>query len=198
LLLLSLVILLNVLGNAYLWIAGLGFFKWSEVLIINMVTILVAMFLTILNWAIYFYQRWTKAESAVKDSETKISRLKSQLSKSSDLVELQKGTAKFRIEASNIRLAIHHFGFVKVYTDKNEQRIFNGSLAELRDKLPEHLFFQATRNTIVHKDTIISVAPSTYGKLDLTIKESTAKNSGLVVSRLKAASFRKWYNSTSA
>jgi len=155
------------------------------------------MLLTILNWVIDFYQRWTKAELTIKGTEREIKQLKSQLSKSSSLIELKKGTAKFRIEVSNIRLAIHNFGFIKVHTEKNEQGIFSGTLSELADKLPLHLFFQATRNTILHRDIIVSVAPAAYGKLQLTIKESLVKNSELKISRLKAAGFRKWYNSSS-
>lgn len=194
---LSLLAILNISGNIYLWLTSQGFFTWMELLIINLVTLGISILLTVANWGFDFYKRWRAAEYSIMDSSHEINHLRSQLNQSSNLIELQKGNTKFKIEANNIAAAIHTHGIVRVYAKDRQQGTFNGALSELSDRLPNHLFFLATRNTILNRNIIASITPATYGKLQVKIKDLILDEGDIVVSRLKASSFRKWYNSTS-
>ena len=192
-----LVVLLNTLGNAYMWITQKGFFSWKELIIINVVTLCLAILLTIIKWAIHFYSRWIQSETKALESERIANELKQKLTQTARIIEVQKGTAKSKVEAQAIRIAKIQLGTVRVYTKTGDGGIFPGTLSELNAQLPSHLFFQVTRDSILHREAIKSVASSTFGKIQLVVEEGY-HNSNVTVSRPKAAMFRKWYNSTSA
>jgi LytTr DNA-binding domain len=192
-----LVALLNTLGNAYMSFAEKGNFSFRELVIINIITLCLAILLTLIKWVIHFYAHWIRAETKAMVSEQIADELKRKLTQTASAVEVQKGTAKSKLAVQNIRVAKIELGIVRVFSDTGEGAIFNGSLGELNDQLPDYLFFQVSRDTILHREAIKSITSSTFGKIELTIKEGeeTATTS---VSRPKAAKFRKWYNSISA
>ena len=193
---LLLLILLNMLGNGYLWIAQKGFFSWKELLIINLVTLCLAMTLTLIKWGAHFYSRWVGAESKALASAKLVDDLKMSITKSTQSIEIQKGVSKIKIEIQAIRMARIAFGTVRLYSSNGECGVFPGTLSQLSAQLPAYLFFQVTRDAILHREMISSISTSAFGKIQLTIKQP--HDSGLTVSRPKAAAFRKWYNSNSA
>ncbi len=191
------VALLNTLGNAYMSLAEKGYFTFRELIIINSVTLCLAILLTLIKWVIHFYSHWMRAETKASVSEQLADELKRTLTQTTGLIDVQKGTSKTKLEVRNIRMAKIERGIVRVFSTTREGAIFSGSLSELNSQLPDYLFFQVSRDTIIHREAIESIASSTFGKIELTIKEGdeTATTS---VSRPKAAMFRKWYNSISA
>ena len=192
-----LVAVLNTLGKAYMSFAEKGYFSFRELIIINIVTLCLAFLLTMIKWGIHFYSHWIRAETKAIVSEQIADELKRKLTQTASVVEVQKGIAKSKLTVQNIRIAKIELGIVRVFSDTGEGTIFNGSLSELNDQLPDYLFFQVSRDTILHREAIKSITSSTFGKIKLTIKEGddTFTTS---VSRPKAALFRKWYNSISA
>lgn len=192
-----LLFLLNVIGNLYLWILGDGFHTFKEILVINLCVFIIALFLTILKWAIHFYQNWRKAEYFLNDSTQKLHNLKSEINKSTQIIELQRGSSFYKINIDDIKYAKIEHGVVWVYFDDINKAVFQSTLNNLMQLLPEYLFFQVTRNIIIHRESILSISSSTYGKIDVKLKGEAFEKTIITVSRPKASSFRKWYNSNS-
>lgn len=174
-----------------------GYFSIKEILIINIVTLCLAILLTLIKWVRHFYSYWIQAETKAIASEQIADELKLKLTQTAKLIEVQKGTSKSKIEIQNIRMAKIELGIVRVFSNVGDVAIYNGTLSELNDQLPAHLFFQVSRDAILHRETIKSITSSTFGKIELTIKEGNQTFTA-TVSRPKAALFRKWYNSMSA
>lgn len=194
---LCLLISLNVLGNAYLWITQKGFFSWAEAGIINFVTFCLCIILTFANWSIHFYFRWIRAETIVLELAPLAQNHNLKVEKPAQPIEIQQGNVRIKIAPQNIRIAKIEFGAVRVYTSDEGWGYFAGTLSQLKNLLLNDTFFQITRDAIVHRDLVKSISPSTFGKIQLTLKEINGKSSNYTVSRPKAAAFRKWYNSTS-
>ncbi|HEY5751205.1 MAG TPA: LytTR family transcriptional regulator DNA-binding domain-containing protein [Chryseolinea sp.] len=193
-----LLISLNVFGNGYMWITQKGFFSGKQLLIINLVTLCLAVVLTWMKWAMHFYSHWVRAENKVFASEKMIDDLRTRMAGPAQYIEIQKGVSKIKVEIQAIRMARIAFGTVRLYSIQGESGVFMGTLGQLSARLPDYLFFQVTRDAILHRDVIKSIATSTFGKILLTISEPYAEGANFTVSRPKAAAFRKWYHSSSA
>jgi DNA-binding LytR/AlgR family response regulator len=192
---LLLLIFLNMLGNGYMWIARKGFFSWKELLTINLVTLCLAIMLTLIKWGAHFYSRWVRAESKASASAKMADDLRMSLAEAPQSIEIQKGISKVIIEIRTIRMARIAFGTVRLYSSQGECGVFPGTLSQLAAQLPSYSFFQVTRDAILHRETIGSITTSTFGKIELTTKQPL--DSAFTVSRPKAAAFRRWYNSNS-
>lgn len=193
----SLLIFLNIGGNTYLWITGQGFFSWQENAIINIVTVCMAIMLTFISWAIHFYSCWIGAETVATESARLIKDLRQQFMQTGGTIEIQKGTSKIKVEIKNIRIAKIELGIVRIYSDVGMVGFFPGTLSQLNTLLPTHLFFQVTRDAIIHREIIKSIASASFGKIEVMVSEKKNDPSFYTVSRPKAAAFRKWYNSIS-
>lgn len=194
---LFLIIVLNVIGNLYIWLAGHSFHPLNETLTINLSVFILAFILTTLKWAKHFYQSWKTTETHLYDSASKLHSLQSEIDKSSSQIELIKGNNLHQVSVEEIRFAKTEHGIVRVYYNQGEDAVFNGTLNGLYDLLPDYSFFLVSRNIILHRDSILSIASSSYGKIDVSPKEDLTKEGIITVSRLKAAAFRKWYYSSS-
>lgn len=192
----ALLIVLNVLGNLYIWIIGDDFYSLNEILIINLSVFVIALLLTIFQWLFQFYKNWQKAEINFQNTNEELYKIKSELEKGSQELELQKGNSTLRINIGDIKYVKSEFGIVWVYYN-NDKAVFNSSLSSLSEYLPKKYFFQANRNAIISRDSVLSFSNSIYGKIDLQLKELYNENQRITISRLKASRFRKWYNSTS-
>lgn len=193
----ALLVLLNVIGNIYIWIIGDDFYSAQELIIINLCVFAVALLLTFFKWSMHFYKNWIHAERNLEATHEHLSELKSEFDKKNTRIELLKGNSILHISAEDIHFVKAELGIIWVYYDM-QKAVFQNSLGNLMELLPKHLFFHATRNAIVHRDKILSISPSTYGKISLVIENSLEENAAITISRLKAASFRKWYYSSSS
>jgi len=194
---LTLFIILNVIGNIYIWIIGDSFHTWEELLLINSITFLIAIILTLINWTSHFYSNWIETENKLHISSEKFDELKSKLPPEPQLIELLKGHDLYKIDISEVQLARSEFGTIWIYFGNKNKGVFNGTLNKLEKILPKRLFFRAARNIIIHRESILALSKSTYGKIDLKIKENIINDEYITVSRPKASTFRKWYNSNS-
>jgi hypothetical protein len=193
-----LVVTLNVVGNAYLWIAGKGFFTGKQMVIINVVTLVLAVLLTFITWAIYFYKNWLAADVSAELATRLASELRQKIVQPEKFIEVQKGSSQLKVQLQNVRLAKIESGIVRIYSVAGENGIFNGTMTQLNSLLPDHLFFQISRDALLHQGLIQKVTSSTYGKIELTIAVGYGSEPSFTVSRPKAAAFRKWYNGNSA
>lgn len=194
---LSLLFVLNSVGNGYMWVMQHGTFSWKQLLIINLVTLSVALCLTFIKWGIHFYSHWAQAERTVKALAKTTDDLRLKMTQPLQHIDVQKGTARIRMEIQEILMAKIESGTVRLYTTKGDWGIFPGTLSQLASKLPDVLFFQVSRDAILRREAIRSVSVSSFGKILLTTKESPGEPDSFTVSRPKAAAFRKWYNSNS-
>ncbi len=194
---LTLLVLLNIIGNIYILVIGDDFYSIWEYVVINLCVFGVALLFTFLKWSMHFYKNWIQAERNLENTHEHLNELKSEFNKTNTQIELQKGNSLLRVKAENVELVQAELGIIWVYFDV-EKAVFPNTLANLVALLPKHLFFHATRNTIVRRDSIVSTSPSTYGKINLIVQSTLEGNTSITISRLKAASFRKWYNSSSS
>lgn len=67
------------------------------------------------------------------------------------------------------------------------------SLDRVEKNLPPELFFRLNRQFIVHRNLISGFRREDHGKLAVMIKETAFFPSEIMVSRLKAASFKSWF-----
>jgi LytTr DNA-binding domain len=194
----GMLICLNVLGNAYVWITQQGFFSWKEAGLINLVTLCLAILLTMVNWSFHFYSGWKNAEATMAGAFRTVNNLERRIVQQDQFIELQKGSSKIKVESKTVRIATIELGVVRVYADKDQYGVFAGTLTQLYSQLPDYWYFQVTRDTILHRDVIKTISSSTFGKIDLTIYENDDSSPSIyTVSRPKAAAFRRWYNSNS-
>lgn len=192
----SILIILNVLGRAYHWLMYDDFYEWGEILVINLIVFMLSSFLVTFRWAYKFYRRLKVTESNLDESQHEIEKLASKVNHSDQIIILTKLQGDFSVKAQNIRIAIIEYGSVKVFDMENIFYGYQGTLTELSTLLPDSLFFQVTRNVIVHRKTIQSIASLPYGKIQLKIHDFGSKITEATVSRPKASSFRKWYHIT--
>jgi len=71
------------------------------------------------------------------------------------------------------------------------------TLNEVEDKINEHLFFKANRQTILHYQSIENIKPIENGKLLITLKSTlpNKENHQINISRYKKKAFEKWFAS---
>lgn len=195
LLFLSSILVLNVVGNIYIFLKGDSFYTWEETIIINFISFIVAVFLTGLSWMSFYYQRWRIAELNLKHSNKQLFDVESQLKQNSTSILLFKGQKKIVIQAKEVRQAAVKHGIVWIQSKSSGSGSYQGSLTELQKLLPSHLFFLAGRNMIIHRDIIRSISSSSFGKIDVEIDGDPSAS--ITVSRQKASAFRKWFNTSS-
>ena len=197
LLFLSTLLALNVVGNLYVFLKGDSFYTWEETIIINVISFIVAVFLTGFSWMSFYYQRWRIAELNLNQSKKQLFDVESKLKRTSTSILIFKGQKKFVVHAKEIRQATVKHGIVRILSKSNGSCVYQGTLTELQKLLPTHLFFLAGRNMIIHRDIIRSVSSSSFGKVDIEIEGDGDSPATITVSRQKASAFRKWFNTTS-
>jgi len=187
-----LLLVLNVVGNLYIWWIADDFYSIKELLIINVSVFAISLLLTFLQWFVQFYKNWKHAEFNFQNSHEELSKLKLDLEKESNYIEFQKYNGIVKVHVEDIKYAISELGIVWVFY-RDSKAVFNATLDKLLEYLPKHYFFKANRNMIIRKDIILSVTNSTYGKIDVLYKIGNNQNEKITISRLKASTFRKWY-----
>ncbi|WP_298901757.1 LytTR family transcriptional regulator DNA-binding domain-containing protein [uncultured Psychroserpens sp.] len=194
---LILVFIINVLGRVYHWYLADEFYTNEEILIINLVVFIIALILVIIKWAVQFYNKWVFSEWNLKKVNIKLDELLSKPELTARSIKLKKRNRDYLANIDDIRIAKSEFGIIKIHMENGEIFIFQGTLRKLASLLPEHFFFPVTRNIIIHFDKVASMSSSTYGKISVKIKKHDSTEEEIIVSRLKASKFRKWYNSSS-
>jgi len=190
--------IVNVIGRIYFLIIDDPFFTKSEILIINLVVFIITLLLVIFKWALHFYKKWKNSEVNFKETNLKFEELKFKLRSSNKSLRLQKQNRDYITSVEEVRQVKSEFGVVRVYMKNGDSYIFQDTLSKIASLLPENKFFHLTRNMIAHHKQIISIKSSTYGKVLVKLKDVNLEENEIFVSRLKASTFRKWYNSISS
>ena len=105
LLLLSTLLVLNVVGNLYIFIRGEGFYAWHELITINVVAFMVSLVLTLFTWMAFYYKRWKLTERSLHRSKDQLDEIRSRMEQASQPITLYKGKKQFKIRAEEVRQA---------------------------------------------------------------------------------------------
>lgn len=184
---------LNGIGNVYMWLFYSGLYTLNELLVINFVLFVVLLIITFLDWGTSFYRSWAKTEKDLEKSQVELEQLSTSLKNADREVILHQGKKQIKVPIKQILIAKSEHGIVRVSFDDGHA-IYQHSLQHLIEDLPEALFFQVARNAVLRREMITSISSSTFGKIRIETKEF---NDSIIVSRQKAAAFRKWYHSDS-
>ncbi|GGI56725.1 LytTR family DNA-binding domain-containing protein [Winogradskyella haliclonae] len=193
-----LIIILNTIGNLYIWLSGDSFHSLEELLLINLIVLSIVLILSLTRWCMFLHNKWVLTQKDLTNNKKENLNLKQLIHKSSKKIKLSKRNSIFMVEAANIKLAILEYGNIKIYDNKDILGVFEGSLANLESQLPKAFFFKVSRQVIIHREEVKKMSPSNYGKIELELHNKSAKNPFVMISRLKASKFRQWYYSNSS
>lgn len=190
-------LVLNILGNVYMYLTVGGFYSLREYIIINVVAFSVTVFLTGLSWIAFYFKCWKETELNLQKTNRSLSDIRKNLKASEPTIQLLKGSKMIVIPANEITTANIMHGVVRVQTKLNGAAVYKGSLTKFKKILPNALFFMPNRNSIVHRDSILAFKSSSFGKIEIELKNIADPIKNITVSRQKASTFRRWFNTTS-
>ncbi|MEO1256544.1 MAG: LytTR family DNA-binding domain-containing protein, partial [Bacteroidota bacterium] len=145
-----------------------------------------------------YFSQWKLTESKLLESKHELSEVieKQQETKP---IQITKGKKKVNIQLADVKAISVKNGVTLVDTETpHHTGIFQGTLKELWQILPADTFFPARRNVIIRRETVESFSSDKYGKIKVELRIGERDSVPVTISREKAASFRKWFNSDSA
>ena len=132
---------------------------------------------------IYFFDQWKNTESLRnKDKELRVKGFEVQLGKSVISVDFENILAFYVDEGAT---------YLKTRALKNY--VLDGSLNKVLPRLPEEYFFRINRRFIVHRNLIRGYQKDINGKLRAELYEGYDLPSHLIISRITAPDFKKWF-----
>lgn len=111
------------------------------------------------------------------------------------LINVTLSQTKHFINPADVLCALSDSGMVSLYTTQGTKYLYDGSLDSLMTLLDANHFFRANRQSILSMAAIRTTKSLPQGKIQLTIAKNDQAEITLVVSRTKAASFRRWVRS---
>ncbi|OEK04373.1 LytTR family DNA-binding domain-containing protein [Roseivirga misakiensis] len=177
-----LMLLLNILviGVTYLFYGG--FYKIDELMVINLSMISMTLVFSMIDIGIFFYHDWKHSHKANNEDPIQLKKpIKISLGKSSHIVKQE-----------NIRTVTSESGSILIKTEEGRNLIYSDSLDTLMKQLDPDSFFRANRQTIISHSVVKSTRSLEYGKVEVTMLDSKHQTKTTIISRTKAAQFRKW------
>lgn len=86
-------------------------------------------------------------------------------------------------------------GFIYLQTHQEKKILSERSLDKVEQIIPSELFFRLNRQYIIHHNMINGFKRIEDGKLEIQINSAGNIPTMITVSRIKAASFKKWFHS---
>ena len=103
---------------------------------------------------------------------------------------VSRGEAWFKLEVEDVAYFYSENKITTAVTFHNQNHVVDFSLENLEEELDPEMFFRANRQVIVNIEAIEKIENYFGGKLKVRLNPSF--NDDLIISRLKAISFRKW------
>ncbi len=195
-LLVSVMLVVNVIGGLYWKYIDIYYFTFNEMALMNLVVLVLVIVLSFIKWTRHFLLNWKLSHMKLTDVTVQNQDLTKEINKERTKVRLKKGQYNVEVDTVDLLIAKYKSGVVVVRT-KEESYLFEGTLSELDELLPQHLFHRLNREVIANRQIIKSYKAGTYGKVEVVIKSEDIILE-VTVSRPKASSFRNWIDSTSA
>lgn len=167
-----------------------GFYSFSDLMLINISVVSVTFFFSSIDTGIYFYHNWASVSGKTKDNPEP-----AELKKP---IQISLGKVQHQVPQQDIQCAISEAGSAMIITKEDRKLIYSESLDSLMKNLAPQEFFRANRQTIVHHTLIKSIKPLEHGKVEAHLQLINGDAQNVVVSRTKAAEFRRWLKAQSA
>ncbi len=167
-----------------------GFYSFSDLMLINISVVSITFFFSSIDTGIYFYRNWAGASGKNKGNSAS-----SELKKP---IQISLGKVRHQVPQQDIQCAVSEAGSAVIITREDRKLVYSESLDSLMKNLDPQEFFRANRQTIVHYTLVKSVKPLEHGKVEAHLQLTNGQAQQVVVSRTKAAEFRKWLKSQSA
>lgn len=163
-----------------------GFYTSGDLLVINISVVSLAFLFSIIDTGIFFFSHWRRLEFKRLDLD------KLDVEKPLKMVA---GRSSYLIDPNEILYAKYHAGLVMIVTRAQQKYRYGKSLDSLMPKLNNERFFRANRQTILNRSNVNRFTPIDHGKIMVEIGSGEESPLEVIVSRSKAAKFRKWISS---
>ncbi len=180
-----LVVVLNALVISITYFFYGGFYEFDELMVINISMISMTLLFSTIDSGIYLFKNWPTSHEPPE----------AQTVSSKKPIQITLGRVTHLIKPENIQSAISQSGSVFIITKEGRNLIYNDSLDALMKNLDPEIFFRANRQTILTHEVIKSTKSLEYGKVEVALNTSAGQPQTTVISRTKAAQFRKWLRS---
>ena len=175
------------LAFGYFVIRGVNIFQTTYLRYDFQFILLQLLMINLYYVAYYFYQKWSQAEKAISILA----------SKTQQPEKGRKETFQVSRGAGNILLQVDEIAYLFRDGDSNYLRTVNGedyfinvALDDALQQLPEHVFFRANRQLIIHRQACKAYDLLAYGKLNVTLHPPLHME--VVVSQRRAKDFKSW------
>ncbi|GAB5530084.1 MAG: hypothetical protein Roseis3KO_18610 [Roseivirga sp.] len=181
---------LNVLLISITYFIYGGFYTVSDLILINVSVVSITFFFSAINTGIYFYHNWKRGSTRTLPVSAPVDYEKP--------IQITLGKVSHLVPQQDIQCAVSQAGSSIIITKEERKLIYSESLDALMKNLDPKNFFRANRQTIVHYDIIKSVRRLEHGKIEASLKPVNGQPLTTVISRTKAAEFRRWLKAQSA
>ncbi|MEP1093874.1 MAG: LytTR family transcriptional regulator DNA-binding domain-containing protein [Cyclobacteriaceae bacterium] len=159
-----------------------GFYEFGDLMVINISVVSLVFFFTLIDTGIYFHNNWLNASST--DDSIIINAQKP--------VQVSLGKSQHFVSQENINCAIGQSGLVVIVTKEGRRLPYSQSLDTLVTKLNTDQFFRANRQIILSHGIIETMMSIEYGKIRVNLSKGNGYPENVIISRTRAAEFRKW------
>lgn len=180
-----LIITLNTLVISITYFFYGGFYKFDELMVINISMISMTILFSIIDSGIYFFNNWKVISETLALQTTTLQKP----------IQITLGKVNHLIKPENIESIISQSGSVFIITKEGRRLIHTDSLDALMKNLDPDSFIRANRQTILSHSVIQSTKSLEYGKIEVALYPSTGQPESIIISRTKASQFRKWLKS---
>lgn len=132
---------------------------------------------------IYFYGHYSRSEA----------KLIKETSFETKYITVTSGKRQHKISFTDIRMIYVSKGYYFLTDTTKTSYLINYTLDQVEEKLPSRYFFRVNRSYLLHRRTIFSYHKIADKRLQLTTVFDVDLDTPLVVSRLKAKSFKAWF-----
>ncbi|MFV0592275.1 MAG: NfeD family protein [Draconibacterium sp.] len=112
--------------------------------------------------------------------------------KESERLTLKVGSKTFFLGLDEIAFLYSANKITYVVTGEGKQYVHDLSLENLNKLLSPEMFFRANRQFIVTRNVVAGIRPENNGKIRVSLNVHNGFPDSLIISRLKAATFREW------
>ena len=133
--------------------------------------------------SLYYYLLWKNSEQKIQTVNT----LKT------DGISVREGQRKIKIELNDIRGFYVEDGITFLLENKGKTYMVDFSLDKLEQKLPPSLFFRINRKFILHRSSVSGFRKIENNKILVLTSPESSLPKELLMSRLKAPEFKKWF-----
>jgi hypothetical protein len=133
--------------------------------------------------SLYYYLLWKNSEQNLQEANT----LKT------DGISVKEGDKKIKIGLSDISGFYVEDGLTFLLQHRGKTNIVDFSLDKLEQKLSPSLFFRINRKFIVHRSSVTGFKKIENNKILVMTSPESSLPKELLMSRLKAPEFKKWF-----